>query len=367
MSIRPLRICLLAPLPPPYGGIAHWTTLLVRFTAARDDVQLSVINIEPTWRSIQDMRVWRRVLGGSVQLLRDCCRLVARLLGERPDVVHLTTSGRLALVRDLAVGALAKLFGLPLVYHLHFGRTPDIAAKGAFEWRLLRRAISMSHLTLALDAATEESLHRHLPRARVERLPNCIATSLEFRALETCSDRIALFLGHVIPSKGISTLLEAWSLAAMSGWTLSLVGPCDPRYQTDLIREFPSPSIHFIGELAHSEALRAMEAAAIFVLPSYTEGFPNVVLEAMAFGKPIIASAVGAIPEMLADGCGVTVPSGDALALAGALRSLAPDEALRHSLGRRARDRASSRYSEEAVFSRLLDTWKHYAIDRNRR
>ena len=65
-----------------------------------------------------------------------------------------------------------------------------------------------------------------------------------------------------------------------------------------------------------------LSASDVFVLPSYTEGFPNVIIEAMAMGKPIIATSVGAIPEMLDEGCGVVVPPKDADSLQKALQKV---------------------------------------------
>ena len=68
---------------------------------------------------------------------------------------------------------------------------------------------------------------------------------------------------------------------------------------------------NFSVKKGHDDAMRMLANAEIFVLPSHTEGFPNAVLEAMALAKAIIASRVGAIPEMLADECGLLIEAKD--------------------------------------------------------
>jgi len=88
-------------------------------------------------------------------------------------------------------------------------------------------------------------------------------------------------------------------------------------------------AVQFLGDLPPEEAWSEMLAAQVFVLPTHTEGFPNVILEAMAAGKAMVSTRVGAIAEMLdADGaepCGLVVEPRAAVALAAALGRLLSD------------------------------------------
>ena len=57
-----LRVCLIAPLPPPYGGISHWASMLERYTRLHaDDVELRVLDTAPKWRAVHDIAIWKRV------------------------------------------------------------------------------------------------------------------------------------------------------------------------------------------------------------------------------------------------------------------------------------------------------------------
>jgi len=96
----------------------------------------------------------------------------------------------------------------------------------------------------------------------------------------------------------------------------------------------------------------------VLVLPSHTEGTPNVIAEAMAQGLPVVATDVGGIPDMLGGGAGLLVPVGDARALAAAMLRLAGDPALRAAMGRAGRARYEAHFAPEAVLPVLLGTYR---------
>ena len=68
MNKAPLRVCLVAPFPPPYGGIAHWTAMVCRYAAMRKDTEIALVNTAPTWRTIHSNGVLLRALGGGASL-----------------------------------------------------------------------------------------------------------------------------------------------------------------------------------------------------------------------------------------------------------------------------------------------------------
>jgi hypothetical protein len=90
-----LRVLLVSPLPPPNGGIGRWAVLLRAWLAEREAVELCVVDTSPRWRAVSDVAIWKRVIGGSMQGLRDAWRLLVGILRFRPHVVHITTSARL--------------------------------------------------------------------------------------------------------------------------------------------------------------------------------------------------------------------------------------------------------------------------------
>jgi glycosyltransferase involved in cell wall biosynthesis len=360
ISVSPLRICLVAPLPPPYGGIGNWTLLVRHFAQVRSDVSLHIVDTSPRWRAIDDLGVWKRVAGGGLQLLRDYARFL-HLLWRRPDVIHLTTSGEFATVRDIAILATAWLVGIPTVYHIRFGRIPQIALNNTLEWRILARAMRMARAVVAIDPATAATIEQRFPQVRTLRVPNGIDLTQLPPGGNPSALRTVLFLGWVIPTKGITELVQAWSESKMEGWRCVIAGPGSEKYREELRQHFQPEHLVFFPEQSHDDAMRLMAASDVFVLPSHTEGFPNVIIEAMAMGKPIIATGVGAIPEMLSGECGVVVPPNNVESLGKALRQVCSNESLRETIGTRAQLKARTEYAMDQVMELLMSVWREVA------
>jgi len=363
---KPLNVCLVAPLPPSVdgpshscGGIVHWTQMIMRYAEGRDDVLLSVVDTTPSWRAIHNFSLWKRAVSGGLNLAAYMTRLFGKLLSRRLDVIHMTTSGELGVVRDITVILTGKLFRVPVIYHIRFGRVPDLTRTGGLEWQLLALAMRMAKAVVAIDEATYLAIRTSLPCVNAALIPNCIDTVLVQRVEGgEFAEKTVLFAGWVIPAKGVAELLKAWSALDRSGWRLNIVGPVSPEYERQLSASCAIDNVSFLGEKPHAETLALISACDVFVLPSYSEGFPNAVLEAMALGKPIVATSVGAIPEMLAKGAGCLVPPKDAAALQAALQSVIDDVHLRKDMGSYAKARAFQNYSIEIVFDRYVSLWR---------
>jgi glycosyltransferase involved in cell wall biosynthesis len=152
-----------------------------------------------------------------------------------------------------------------------------------------------------------------------------------------------LFAGRLSPEKGIDELL-----AATAGMNLVVAGDGPLRDRV--------PSA--LGFVLHDELSRLYARAAVVVLPSHREGLPLCVLEAMAHGKPIVATAVGGIPELVEDGVtGLLVQPGDPEGLRAALGRLLADPVLRRRLGRAGRKRVSALCSRDSVAEATLGAY----------
>lgn len=360
-----LKVCMIAPLPPPYGGISNWAVLVLRFIKSRGDFAIKTIDIAPRWRTIDDLSVWKRVISGGLKLIFDYSKYLYVLLG-RPDVVHLTTSGRLAVLRDVAVLATARIFRISTVYHIRIGRIPDIVMKQTVEWKILYRAIMMASAVIALDNETAAVIRRCCSGITVRQIPN----GIDVKKLPISSSskiRTVIYLGWVIPTKGIEELCQAWSQLSLTGWRCIVVGPGSEIYRQELRNRFHLKNLTFISEKSHEDAMRLLAASDVLVLPSYTEGFPNVIIEAMAMGKAIVATSVGAIPEMLADGCGMLVPPQDVGSFAAALSRVCIDEHLRASIGSRAKEKAYHEYAIDKVLDQLTTLWNELSGDKSKK
>jgi glycosyltransferase involved in cell wall biosynthesis len=224
---------------------------------------------------------------------------------------------------------------------------------------MLLCAMKLAFIVLPLDRATATTIHSLLPKKNVEIVPNPIDLAmLPMPTHQSSRKKTLLFLGWILPSKGVEDLLAAWGKLTCENWNLVLAGPGDLSYRNELINRFMPHNVSFTGELPHEIALQLIADCDLFVLPSHTEGFPFVVLEAMSLGKAIVASDVGGIPQMLAGESGVLFTPKDVKGLSAALESLIEDADLRGKIGSRARERALANYTVDAVFGRLLKIWQ---------
>ncbi|MEA2686413.1 MAG: hypothetical protein QOE93_1608 [Actinomycetota bacterium] len=161
------------------------------------------------------------------------------------------------------------------------------------------------------------------------------------------------YAGRLVAEKGVDVVLQA--MAAEPGWHLDVLGtgPQQDGLQARAAELGVAARVTFRGAVSQDDLPDAYRRADVLVVPSlltpaWTEQFCRVAVEAMACGVPVVASAVGSLPEVVADG-GILVPPGDPDALREALRGLADDDGLRRKLGAAGRDRVRGWASWPAV------------------
>ena len=173
-----------------------------------------------------------------------------------------------------------------------------------------------------------------------------------------------LFLGNLIERKGVTDLITALARLPQSGpgWQAKFAGYGDVAHYTGVAdRAGLTGTVGFTGWINQSTARVLVSAADLLVLPSYAEGLPLVVLEALGLGTPVITTPVGAIPEVLTDGKDVIFcPPGDPPALTAAMARLIGDLALRQSLCDNGLTTFRERFSADAFRRSLLAIWQRY-------
>lgn len=351
------RVLLISPVPPPYGGIGRWTRTLLDMDPGIVGAQLVLINTAHREQRTDETTSLHRVRTGATQVLRVISQFLMHLARHgRPDCVHLNTSGSLGLIRDILMLVVCRMLGLRSVLHLRFGRAPEVLAGRTAEAGLLRLALRLACSTISIDGPTHDAVTSVIGERRSVLIPNFIDTGAYMPRFARQAQTV-LFLGSVVKSKGVGELIEAWTSLRVEGWTLNLVGPLSPTIES-LVDSFrDDPSLVFIGAADHEMAMRYMYEAAFMVLPSHTEGFPNVVLEAMATGTPVIASAVGAVPQILQGGAGVVVPPKDPAVLRDAMLHFITDVDARDRVARRAHERVVEKYSNAVVLQQYRRVW----------
>ena len=224
----------------------------------------------------------------------------------------------------------ARAAGVPFVAG---ARGSDLRVRDAISRRLTRPVVRAARRLLVVS----EDLGRVAVEGygaephRVRAIPNgCDASlfhpgdrSAARRALGVAEDaEVVLYVGRLVAEKGLRELLQASRrlVAQRPRARVVLVGEGPLRGELDAaLAADPSLPLQLAGAQAPAEVARWMVAADVVTLPSYSEGHPNVLVEALACGRPVVATPVGGIPEVVDAANGVLVPARDADALAAAL------------------------------------------------
>lgn len=356
-----MKILFVAPIPPPYGGIANWVLLMQRYIKSKNDLDLvGIVDVSPKKRDLDGRSLWDRIIIQGFQMLKLNKKLKKTIKQEKPDVLHMTTSGQFAIIRDIFLLRTSKKMKIPSVYHIRFGRIPEISERNTIEWKLLKRAINLSDKIVAIDEKTDKSLKKFFDNKKIVKIANPFdIEKINVKKLENNTKTI-VFLCWCQKTKGIEELLGAWEKISNKyiEWELKLIGPINSEYQKELISKYSMERVIMTGEKEHDEALSMLNEASVFILPSYTEGFPNAILEAMALEKPIIATDVGAISEMLENDSGIIIPPRNKDAIIEALENVLSNSKLRNDLGKNAKFNLLKNFTIEVVFQKYKDVWK---------
>jgi glycosyltransferase involved in cell wall biosynthesis len=241
----------------------------------------------------------------------------------------------------VAAAIAARCLGLPLVATAH-GSDINLSARERLLRPQIRAALRAARRVIAVSAPLARAVEAltDLPPSRIECIP-CAGYSPDVfhphdpaghatlrQALGVGQDiRLVLFVGHLVPVKGLNVLLRAWATLLRerpdrASARLVLVGEGAEREA--LVRlaeqEGVADQVAFLGPLPQAAVADWIAAADLLCLPSHAEGSPNVVVEALASGVPVVASRVGGIPDLVDDGVnGLLVPAGRPDALAAAL------------------------------------------------
>ena len=204
------------------------------------------------------------------------------------------------------------------------------------------------------EFARQKFVQAGLPAEKVHVKPNFLADPLQ-NGVECHEGQGAIFAGRLSKEKGAEQLLAAWRDIA---YPLTIVGDGGLRSS---LQAMASAQVEFAGLLPRAATLEAIRRAAFVVFPSICyEGFGMTVLEAMAMGKPVLASDLGPRREMIQDGAhGLLYDAYDAADLARKARRLIGDAHLRRSLGQNARAAYLSRYTPETNYARLMEIYTH--------
>ena len=284
-------------------------------------------------------------------------------LYHKYDVIHIHSTAWASAFRKALYIRAAKLAGKKVIVHLHNAQYVDYYnSLSARKQRFLRRSLQMSDLVLCLSDVLKESCEASIGVDHCTALNNCIDTDKYGRIHEqsqNCPHQL-LFLARVLPHKGVYDLVEVLRRLKEDGKPVRCIIAGDG--ETDKVGALAASYglkelIELPGWVDGEMKLELLRNSTALILPSYREGLPMAILEAMAAGKAIISTAIAAIPEVVEEGVnGWLFQPGDLDALYQILVNFRESQELCLEMGRKNYEKARSQYSS----SKLLDDLYHH-------
>jgi len=297
-------------------------------------------------------------LNGALAFLSTWLKLVVACTLRRADLVHLHMASRGSCLRKSLLAMTCWILRTPFVIHLHGAefRTfyrDELSVLGR-AW--VRFVFKHSARVIALSVAWQNWLETTLALTNVTVVFNGVP-SLEENNDQRATPTV-LFLGRISKRKGANELITAMRKVTrqVPDAVLELGGDGD----LDAYRKLAAglPNVHFLGWVDDADRTAALARATVYCLPSWNEGLPMSVLEAMSAGLPVVSTPVGGIPEAVENGVtGLLVQPGDVEGLTEAICKLLLDPEKAKSMGKIGQARHRDKFSTEAMGQGCLEVY----------
>ncbi len=371
-------ILLLGPLPPTVGGITTFISDLLK-SDLREKYRLTTFGTErPTlgiFKSAYDYTIIIHI--GFFALIKSLFCTISHLLVFpfillrcRPAIVHINTASYWSFWENALYVITSRIILRKTILHIHGGQFEQFYEKSnRCSKFLMRGVLNIANKDIVLSYSWKKFLVTLVPENKISIVENFVDLS-EFEKFHKEAKHsnkikdmiIILFVGGAgAKGKGLYDVISAASIVtkqcknvffvflACSG-IRGLNTVCERKKLMDHVR--------ILGYLHGYEKLRLLFGSDIFVLPSYAEGFPITMLEAMAAELPIIASSVGAIPDVIQDGTnGFLIKAGDYEALSEKILILAKNAVLRREMAKNNIATIRQRYNKKIILQKLQNEY----------
>lgn len=364
MERRKDKILFIVQLPPPVHGVTMMNNNLINSEILRSNFHFDIINLHFI-KSIDEISKYSirkvfKAIGFGYEITK-------KLLRNKPDLVYFTISPKgYAFFRDSLYVCILKAFRKKIVFHLH-GKGIRENARSNFIINALSTWILKNSYVICLSERLIpdiEEVYRSTPFV-VQNGIIVRSDSSESKTHVTGSNPNILYLSNYARDKGILILIDALKILKDKGVSFNarLVGaPANltTEFLLNMIREqHLEKFVQVTGPLYDEEKRAEFKKADLFVFPSLNDAFPLVILEAMQYSLPVVASFEGGIPDMVIEKeTGFLIADIDANKLADKLSVLLENEDLRHEMGSRGHIRFMDNFTIDHFEKNMLATFQ---------
>lgn len=343
-----MKICMVVPDRLVKGGIAS----VVNGYREHDFSGKCEVSYIESYRNGSKWEKLAKALKGYLLFFRE-------MILNKPDIVHIHSSFGPSFYRKMPFIYMACFRGVPVINHIHGAEFETFYLKASDrKKRRIRKVYGKCTMLIALSEEWKRNLESVVSPEKITVIENyCKIPDLS----GTEKKKQILFLGEIGKRKGCYDIPEIYGRVLEKGERLPLIMAGDGELaevkklfeDRDLLE-----SVSFPGWVRGADKDKCLKESGIFLFPSYYEGMPMAVLEAMAYGMAIVTTRVGGIPHLLEDGVnGYLCEPGDIEGLSKRLLELSKDGDKRRKMGERARQKAIADYSMESHIKKLMDLY----------
>lgn len=328
------------------GGITSVISQLLKYEWKKDGIEMDFI---PTY-------IEANTFGKIIFFIKSYIKVVKRILVDKPDVLHIHMSYKGSFVRTYMLHVLCNMVGLKKIIHLHGSEFSKwYYSCNVFMQKNIRRVMRSSEVFIVLGKEWESRIKEIEPETRVMVVNNTVPIPSQMCSWNS-EKKVILFLGVLIQRKGLKELFDAIALLKKKEKlpeSIEVIVAGSGKEEENLKEQVKNLKlddvVRFIGWIGREQKEELFLKSNMLVLPSYNEGLPMVVLEAMSYGVPIIASDVGDLAEAVLQGeNGFLVKAGDVQELAETiLRLLELGERQWESYSKKSRMITETKFSDE--------------------
>lgn len=361
-------ILIVGPTPPPMGGIASYVENMLKSDLVKE---YDILHLN----TARSFTIKKSSLKNLILTSKNFLKLVYLLLFYKPKIVHIHTSSYSAFWEKSIFLIISKLFAKKVIFHVHGGGFKNFyQSNGLFIRSLIRFFLNISDIIIVLSNVWKEFFLQIIEAEKIRAIPNAVDSS--FYEIDRTKNLVnhpyiqILFAGYLSTDKGIYDILDSIPLVIKKHKDVKFLfaGADDKPGELEIIKKKIIDNnigeyVSFLGILSKKEMSSIYKKSDIFILPSYIEGMPMTILEAMAAGLPVISTPVGGIPEVVED-CvnGFLVIPGDSKNLGDKIIELIENKELRNIIGNNNRKKIKERYDWniieqklEVVYNELLE------------
>ena len=348
-----MKAILLAPLPPPVGGIAKWATSMTNSELKHN------WEIVPLQTNLHDVEIYRQINKHSyISEIKRCFWIWKRLRKELRDkdtkIVHSNIPANfLSILREIVSAMITRIFGKSFVVHYHCTLPQKVHdRKTLIAIRFLARIVPN---VIVLNRQSETYIEKYT-KAKAYLIPNFVENDTILKNKKIINDTIktALYVGGVVECKGCDIIIEV--AKRFPDIVFRFVGYISDEYRR---RELPC-NVKLVGVKTGLELKKEYCNADVFLFLSHmdSEGFSIALTEAMAYGLPCIATDWAANKDMIGDTGGIIVPIKDAKKVVDAINTLNMNMEFRQKASERNVQTVINMYSQQNVPNMFVDAYE---------